>query len=193
MGETSRVTKRRLQRFFENGLKRIRNNQADEYSETKTYAVGDYCIYNNTLYKCTKAVSTAGPFTASSWKQTTVASEIDSLYTNLEAHFSVDARLFEGASGVVCDNTDTGNITWENTTFFNTLTISGYVNNVNTSFFAVNIPYVASAEYCVPIFNNSELLMLIKITVNKVGSISWKSVYSGNKALSCYITRVFGV
>ena len=85
MGETSRVTKRRLQRFFENGLKRIRNNQADEYSETKTYAVGDYCIYNNTLYKCTKAVSTAGPFTASSWKQTTVASEIDSLYTNLAA------------------------------------------------------------------------------------------------------------
>lgn len=98
MGETSRVTKRRLQRFFENGLKRIRNNQADEYSETKTYAVGDYCIYNNTLYKCTKAVSTAGPFTASSWKQTTVASEIDSLYTNLNRTGTVQQLLDKGTS-----------------------------------------------------------------------------------------------
>ena len=105
MGETSRVTKRRLQRFFENGLKRIRNNQADEYSETKTYAVGDYCIYNNTLYKCTKAVSTAGPFTASSWKQTTVASEIDSLYTNLSGKQSTIKVMQISASAVANSRT----------------------------------------------------------------------------------------
>lgn len=124
---------------------------------------------------------------------TDIIAAINSLNTNLEAHFSADARLFDGASGVVCDNTATGNITWENTTFFNTLTISGYVNNVNTSFFSVNIPYVASTNYCVPIFNNGELLILIQITVNAVGSISWKSVFSDNKALSCYITKIFGV
>ena len=29
---------------------------ADEYSSSSTYSVGDYCIYNNNLYKCIEKV-----------------------------------------------------------------------------------------------------------------------------------------
>ncbi len=34
-------------------------NSSDAYSSSKAYAVGDYCIYNDTLYRCVTACSAA--------------------------------------------------------------------------------------------------------------------------------------
>ena len=48
----------------------------DEFNSSLTYAVGDFCIYNNTLYKCTTAVDTAGEWDESKWEATTVAAEL---------------------------------------------------------------------------------------------------------------------
>ena len=48
----------------------------DEYKNTKTYAVGDLCIYDNVLYKCITAVETAESFDVSKWEPTNVLSEI---------------------------------------------------------------------------------------------------------------------
>ncbi len=43
------------------------------FSTTATYAVGDYCIYQNVLYKCHTAVATAGAWTGTTnWTQTSV-------------------------------------------------------------------------------------------------------------------------
>lgn len=48
------------------------SNIADAFSTSSTYAVGDIVIYNNTLYICTTAVSTAGAWDSSKWTATSV-------------------------------------------------------------------------------------------------------------------------
>ena len=54
-------------------------NEADEYDSTKTYAVGDLCIYQNTLYRCSTVISTAESWTAAHWTQTTIQDELSTL------------------------------------------------------------------------------------------------------------------
>lgn len=51
----------------------------DAYDDTATYSVGDLCIYNNTLYKCTTAITTAEAWNASHWTATSIADEISEL------------------------------------------------------------------------------------------------------------------
>jgi hypothetical protein len=48
---------------------------ADRYSASKTYAVGEYCIYNNLLFKCTTAITAAEAWNAAKWTLTTVLNE----------------------------------------------------------------------------------------------------------------------
>jgi hypothetical protein len=43
----------------------ILRNFADTYNTSTSYAVGDYCVFNNTLYQCNEA--TTGTFTPSKW------------------------------------------------------------------------------------------------------------------------------
>lgn len=49
----------------------------DAYSSSSTYAVGDYCIYGNTLYKCTTAITTAEAWNSAHWTAVSVADEIN--------------------------------------------------------------------------------------------------------------------
>jgi len=39
--------------------KAVLSNLADVYSSSSTYAVNDYVIYDNALYKCTTAITVA--------------------------------------------------------------------------------------------------------------------------------------
>ena len=55
----------------------------DAYDDTATYAVGDLCIYNNTLYKCTTAITVAEAWNASHWTATSIATEIGAINTAL--------------------------------------------------------------------------------------------------------------
>ena len=50
---------------------------AEDFDNTATYAVGDYCIYNGSLYKCTTAVTTAGDWDSSDWTETLVMDEVE--------------------------------------------------------------------------------------------------------------------
>ena len=56
----------------------VLGQQADVYSK-KTYAVGDYCIHENTLHKCSTAISSAEEWTAGHWTKTTIATELKSI------------------------------------------------------------------------------------------------------------------
>ena len=56
----------------------VLGQQADTYSK-KTYAVGDYCIYENALYKCNTAISSAEEWTAGHWTKTTIAAELKNI------------------------------------------------------------------------------------------------------------------
>ena len=56
---------------------------SDAYDNSKSYAVGDYCIYNNKLYRCITAIESAEAFNIAKWKQTTVGKEVKQLNSNL--------------------------------------------------------------------------------------------------------------
>lgn len=51
----------------------------DAYSSSSTYAVGDYCIYENTLYKCTTAISTAESWNSAHWTAVNISDELESI------------------------------------------------------------------------------------------------------------------
>ncbi len=55
----------------------INGNISDAYSASSTYKVGELCIYNNALYRCTTAITTAEDWTAAHWTATTIAKEIE--------------------------------------------------------------------------------------------------------------------
>lgn len=64
---------KRLQFLFD-----MVSNFAPIYSNTATYAVGAYSIYQGILYKCVNAVTSGENFDPSKWSQVLVMSEISS-------------------------------------------------------------------------------------------------------------------
>lgn len=50
---------------------------SDVYSPLATYKIGEYCIHNNTLYRCKTAINTAEAWNSNHWVATTVAAEIE--------------------------------------------------------------------------------------------------------------------
>ena len=67
-----------------NELHAINGYSYDAYDDTATYAVGDLCIYNNALYKCTTAITTAEAWNASHWTATSIADEISEVKSGSE-------------------------------------------------------------------------------------------------------------
>lgn len=77
----------------------------DAYDDTATYAVGDLCIYNNTLYKCTTAITTAEAWNASHWTATSIADEISELNLGKQDAFAMGSisvnDLFTNTSNIL--------------------------------------------------------------------------------------------
>ena len=63
---------------------RQRGNFAGTYSTTSGYAVGDYCIYQGNLYRCTTAIGSSGEnWTAGHWTSVKVGTELKGLSDQL--------------------------------------------------------------------------------------------------------------
>lgn len=78
-----------IQTFGNNILEEANNNVItkfgyDQYSNTSTYNVGDFCIYNNTLYVCTTAIATPEDFSAAKWAVTSIAKLINKAQTQTQ-------------------------------------------------------------------------------------------------------------
>lgn len=73
------------------------SNIAEEYSESKTYAVGDYCTYNGQLYKCVVAVTEAKAFDTANWEIAHIMDEIAEKTTEI-VDTTVGNRLSELAA-----------------------------------------------------------------------------------------------
>lgn len=55
----------------------VENGIGDAFSTSQTYAVGDYVIYNDKLWKCSTAVSSAGAWTGiTNWTETKITDEL---------------------------------------------------------------------------------------------------------------------
>ena len=54
-------------------------NLADEYSASKTYAVGDFVVYLDKLYTCKTAITTPEAWTAAHWEETSMGDDVTEL------------------------------------------------------------------------------------------------------------------
>ena len=77
-------------------------NIAAEYSAASTYAVGDYCIYDGQLYRCTTAITTAEAWTAAHWTMATVGGEL----TDLKGDIPQNVSDLTNDSGFITAETD---------------------------------------------------------------------------------------
>lgn len=78
---------------------------SDAYDNTATYAVGDYCIHENTLYRCITAISSPEEWTAAHWIATTMAKEDSEIKQSL-SHLvkSIDINETTNAYGTITVN-----------------------------------------------------------------------------------------
>lgn len=100
---------------------------ADSFSTSSTYAVDDYVMYNNQLYRCTTAVTTAGAWDSTKWTAAVLGDEISSIKGDLSqitTATSSDAGKVLKAK-TVADEKVTEWEFIEADTIDNTLTISG--------------------------------------------------------------------
>lgn len=69
---------------------------ASAYDASKTYAVGDYVIHNNNLYRCITAITNAEAFTASHWTRIVLADDVTDLKTDLNGlSYDTIEQVFE--------------------------------------------------------------------------------------------------
>lgn len=86
----------------------VESHTAAVYDSTKTYAVGEYVVYDGALYVCTTAVTTAEEWDANKWTETTVGEALTSLQNEVdEAERKIDAiSIKDTASGAIASFTD---------------------------------------------------------------------------------------
>lgn len=76
---------------------------APAYSTSATYAVGDYVLYNNALYRCTTAIATAEAWTAAHWTAVNVGGELTHYKQDIsELEEGVTALGFSVVEGAIC-------------------------------------------------------------------------------------------
>ena len=52
---------------------------AEEYDAADTYAVGDYCVHDGKLYKCTTAITAGEAWNAAHWTETSIGAELEAM------------------------------------------------------------------------------------------------------------------
>lgn len=119
---------------------------SDAYDNTATYAVGDYCIYNDTLYRCTTAISTPEDFNPAHWTETSIDAEIAAANSAIVTK----ANKTDLPDIIILKSTETVNISPTQTTVvsysFNVPTgytiiaayDNSYIGNVSTSLIRIN-------------------------------------------------------
>lgn len=81
---------------------------AASYNTTTSYAVGDYCIYDNVLQRCIGA--TSGTWDSTKWQSTTVGGELKSVTSRLSTAESDIDTLETGLASAVSDISDLNTI-----------------------------------------------------------------------------------
>lgn len=133
----------------------IASNFAQEYSTTTSYAVGDYCIKDLVLYKCTTA--TSGTWDSSKWTQVTaldltsgVASDLaDEIEARQSADTTMQGEIDELPVDVKVDGVsvvDTNNVAQINnkantTGTYDDLVVGTAKNLLSDSFTENKVPY----------------------------------------------------
>lgn len=78
---------------------------ANVYSTSSTYAVGNYCVVGDTLYRCTTAVTTAGNFDPSKWTSVILVDDLANIIDTVKEEFGA-THTFALATTIWVANTD---------------------------------------------------------------------------------------
>ena len=120
----------------------IEPNFAGAYDSTATYAVGDYVVYEHTLYVCNTAIPTAEQWTAAHWTQVDIGTVLQSKQDKITASGILKGNGSGGVSAATL-GTDYGNLA-----FTVTLTAAGWSGNAqtvsNANFIANGFAYIVT-------------------------------------------------
>lgn len=90
------------------GLREVFNtNIAEGYSSSSVYSEGDYCLYNNVLYRCKTDILSPEAWDSTHWEAASLADDVQDLSENLYNN-KVDA-ITSTASGEIVTIADGGN------------------------------------------------------------------------------------
>lgn len=99
---------------------------AATYSSSSTYKVGDYCIHDGALYRCTTAITTAEAWTAGHWTAAKIGPDVSDLKSALKGQYIGSSDTSIWSQGAL--NPSTGK------TGSSTITIrTGYIASYNTA------------------------------------------------------------
>ena len=154
------------------------SNLADAYDATATYAVGDYCIHDNQLYKCNTAITTPEAFNSNHWTATSISNELESLKTkSVTITPSTGVTLNYSSMGVIGNLVACSLIT--KTTFTaSTWKEIGYISKLPTD--NINVPCV----------NNSTGLHAGMARIETTGKVSVYPINSGEFAVDFSIAYI---
>ena len=136
------------------------------YSSVSTYAVGDYCIYNNILYRCKTAITTAESFNSSKWEATSILNEINNFFPQISVQNTlynkwVRIAHFQGAvTGTIYVSIHTGANELQLKFDFASLGFNGIIQNIiavntNSPYFSkIRIVRKGHAECYLELFAN---------------------------------------
>lgn len=157
---------------------------SDKYDSSKTYAVGDYCIYNDTLYKCKTAVTSAEEFDSSKWEATNCGKELVALNSNLTGIKTIDGVTALSANSemqLVCAN----NI--ENGKY---LVIFMYAFEANTQG-QITLSDMTSSGYTTDGINNYvQVCNFVQVTDNKVTVTLFSKSNQSNRSWKTKLIRL---
>ena len=114
---------------------------ADEYSSSQTYSVGDVVIYNDVLYKCTTAVTTAESFDSNKWTSQTVEDLISAKQNILTAgnNITIVGDTISASGGEVTEE----DVLSKLPNFVHSVTVTTGYNTSNTTYV---FPIVSSSN-----------------------------------------------
>jgi hypothetical protein len=160
----------------------VKQYVGDAYSNTATYNVGDYCIYDNKLYRCTTKISTAESFTPAHWTETKCADEFSAIKSNLDE--LSDYSTTEQAVGKWID----GSIVYRKTFSFTTGASTDQTFNIGATIKTLiridgGLNYTSGAWYPPQTYFSSTDLFIVWVVTNytqikvRSGTINYKPGY----------------
>lgn len=132
---------------------------ANTFSNTNTYDVGDYVIYNNILYRCTVAVITPGPWSGTlNWTRASIGSIIDD--ANSYTDDQIDAL---NASNIPFDeNASIADKISETNNLFKLVEFSSEAKSVNAN----GVLYFSAADYNYQVPEGYTLVALLSLRMS---------------------------
>lgn len=115
----------------------------EQYDNSSTYNVGEYCIYENLLYVCTTEIETPEDFNSNHWEEQSVLEKTDNIKNNLNTIQTNVNQLMGGNSWTKISNTY-GDLYYKkisNNIYVLRGAFSGFSNN-----FSITLPFTITYQ-----------------------------------------------